>query len=455
MKWLQNSDLRKNEGSFDIFKAICNENENDEENEIDNDEDKSTKEFDEKRCNFTSKLKNVQIKLKQLEAEIDKEMENENENEYEKCAIDDGGKNIKDKHVDLDDDSSDDDDDADEGASADGEFIIKRNGKTTTSSSGNRVLSKENKKYLLLKSSVNMLREAYNEICYSVREQGENRQKENNNMLEHKAEQLQEINDKEESPPLNIKVKTQLPIHAISPTIAAKTFELSESDIIESDSDVESLTLSSPVNTSAGTTVINVKTEAADSNHALVEKLHEYQSQVDALNEKLQQTELEAQHTLEIMQVECDDVKIKMESLNKIIDNLKNEKMSLEKLVNESRNNSLKQETISETSSSSSYIIDEAELKSRIVVEKELELEEDPILNAINATALEREEELVLYKERLDEQQKANIELRNEIALLKLKTNVALSTKEVLFKQILPYSFVVLAIIVYFLTTYF
>lgn len=452
MKWLQNSDLNKNEGSFDIFKAICNENENDEDDEIDNDLGKSTKEIDEKRCNFTSKLKNVQMNLQQLEAEIEKEMENETETETEKCAID-GDNTVRDKHDDLDDDSSDEDDDAEEGARADKEFIIKRNGKSTTSSSGNRVLSKENKKYLLLKSSVNMLREAYNEIWHSVREQDESRKKQVVK-LEHEVEQLQQHDDKEESSPSNIKVKTQLPSHAISPTIAGKAFESSESDITESDSDVESLTLSSPVNTSAGTTIINVKTETANSNHALMEKLQEYQSQVEALNEKLQQTEMEAQHTLEIMQVECDDVKIKMESLNKIIDNLKNDKMALEQIINESRNNSSKIETTSETSSLSSYA-NEAELKSRNEIDKELELEEDPVLNAINVTALEREEELILYKERLDEQQKANIELRNEIALLQLKANVGVSTKQVLLKQFLPYSFVVLAIIVYFLTTYF
>ncbi|KNC26995.1 hypothetical protein FF38_02349 [Lucilia cuprina] len=458
MKWLQNSDLNKNEGSFDIFKAICNENEN-EDGDVDIDGDnegeceagilmetklklaKPTQMPEELYNNFTSKLKNVQKNLKQLEAEI----ENETETESETSAK--VKQEVKEEQDEID---SSDEEDADEeqGACAEEEFIIKRNGKSSTSSV-KQVLSKENKKYLLLKSSVNMLREAYNEIWDSVRDQEGTHQ--------HKYTEQQAEDEKEKSPPPNIKVKTQFPTYATSPSrVASKKFDSqtairsSASDITESDSDVESLTLSSPIDSSHSGTVINVKTETTND-ELLLQQLKEYQLQVGALNEKLQQTELEAQHTLEIMQVECDDVKLKMENLNKIIEALKNDKKALEQVITENNKNNSDSEKFEINATKTSCPEIDAQLA------KELELEEDAVLNAINVTALEREEELITYKERLDQQQRENIDLRNEIALLKLKANNNLTgtTKDVLLKQYLPCSFVILAIIIYFLTTYY
>ncbi|XP_065358249.1 sarcolemmal membrane-associated protein [Calliphora vicina] len=460
MKWLQNSDLNKNEGSFDIFKAICNENENDDD-EVEGDGEcqeagsltehelnhaKPTQMPEELNLfsNFTSKLKNVQKNLKQLEAEIENETETENDNESS-ANEDNIKRKIKQEIEEDEDDDSSDEDDAEEqqGACAEKEFIIKRNGKSSSTSSANQVLSKENNKYLLLKSSVNMLREAYNEIWDSVREQEESRQQKYNEQLD---------GEKQKSPPPNIKVKTQFQTYATSPTSKATkkfdnltTIQSSASDITESDSDVESITLASSVDTANTASVINVKTETTND-ELLMEKLKEYESQVGTLNEKLQQTELEAQHTLEIMQVECDDVKLKMENLNKIIEVLKTDKKALEQVINENNKNT--SDALETTSATKPCQEIDAQL------EKELELEEDPVLNAINVTALEREEELITYKERLDEQQRENIDLRNEIALLKLNANAG-TTKELLLKQYLPCSFVVLAIIIYFLTTYY
>ncbi|XP_037820656.1 sarcolemmal membrane-associated protein [Lucilia sericata] len=459
MKWLQNSDLNKNEGSFDIFKAICNENEN-EDGDVDIDGHnegeseagiltetklklaKPTQMPEELFNNFTSKLKNVQKNLKQLEAEIENETETATETSAKVKP------EIKEEEEQDEMDSSDEEDaDEEQGACAEQEFIIKRNGKSSTSSV-KQVLSKENKKYLLLKSSVNMLREAYNEIWDSVRDQEVTHQ--------HKYNEQQPEGDKEKSPPPNIKVKTQFPTYATRPTrVASKKFDSqtaiqsSASDITESDSEVESLTLSSPIDSSHSGTVINVKTETSND-ELLLQQLKEYQLQVGALNEKLQQTELEAQHTLEIMQVECDDVKLKMENLNKIIEALKNDKKALEQVITENNKNNSDSEKLETNASKPPCPEIDAQLA------KELELEEDAVLNAINVTALEREEELITYKERLDQQQRENIDLRNEIALLKLKANnLTGTTKDVLLKQYLPCSFVILAIIIYFLTTYY
>lgn len=427
MKWLQNSDLNKNEGSFDIFKAICNENEEgDEESEnlqhspLANELDLPVKSM--VMSNFSSKLKNVQKNLQQLEAEIENEIKDN-----------DNLTSVVKQEFKEEIDSSDEDDEEDhneEGACADQEFIVKRNGKTGVDSK--QVLSKDNKKYLLLKSSVNMLREAYNEIWHTVQERQE------------QDEVLTDKQDKEKSPPPNIKVKTQFQAYAKSPTaVAKKKYEANtksltpatESDVTESDSEVESITLAAPL--------IN-KDNRSEKEQKLQEQLKEYEEQVKLLNQKLEQTELEAQHTLEIMQVECDDVKLKMQNLNKIIENLKNDKKALEDVIKENTNNAKKLQETAKTC---------PEIES--LEEKDLELEEDEVFKAINVTALEREEELITYKERLDQQQQENIDLRNEIALLKLKANTPTTTKDILLKQYLPCSFVVLAIIIYFLTTYY
>lgn len=445
MKWLQNSDLNKNEQSFDIFKAICNENENDDQDDgesesgaeaLTEEELKQAKPITESNllCNFTSKLKNVQKNLKQLEAEIENETNNE-QDEDQKVKI-----KLENDQEDSSDEDNDTDDSKEGAACAEEEFIIKSNGKSSTTSN-NQVLSKENKKYLLLKSSVNMLKEAYNEIWDSVREQDGNRSQ----------KEKQHYYEKENSQPPRNKVKTQFQAYARSPThVASKKFEnCSESDITESDSDIESLTLSSPVISSHSATVINVKMETTNDQH-LLQQLKEYQTQVGTLNEKLQLTELEAQHTLEIMQVECDDVKSKMINLNKIIEGLKMEKQALETVINENQPNSTNVKTTATTIASTQAGQDIIETQ----LAKELELEEDSVLTAINVTALEREEELITYKERLDEQQRENIDLRNEIALLKLKANTG-TTKYLLLKQYLPFSVIVLAIIIYFLTTYY
>lgn len=423
MKWLQNSDLNKNEGSFDIFKAICNENE-EEEDEVTDDLHDFPKDLTEKSTvmsKFSSKLKNVQKNLQQLEAEIENEMDNEELT-----------RKVKQEFKEEEEDSSDEDEEEHnkEGACADEEFIVKRNG--NSAKTNKQVLSTENKKYLLLKSSVDMLREAYNEICNTVQEQ---------------QGEIKDKQDKDTTPPPNIKVKTQFQAYAKSPTaVSKKKYETNtklptsctESDVTESDSEVESITLAAPL--------VN-KDIDEEKQYKLQEQLKEYEQQVKLLNEKLQQTELEAQQTLEIMQVECDDVKLKMQTLNKTIENLKNDNKALEKVIQENTNTNLCAE---EQQTNKTCL----ETKENLH-DKDLDLEEDEVLKAINLTVLEREEELITYKERLDQQQQENIDLRNEIALLKLKANTALTTKDILLKQYLPCSFIVLAIIIYFLTTYY
>ncbi|XP_005191272.2 sarcolemmal membrane-associated protein [Musca domestica] len=485
MKWLQNSDLNKTEGSLDIFKAICNENEEEAEGEVEanaidsSDEDNLIEDgFDikldlNKKCtDFTSKLRNVEQNLKQLEAEIENRTQSAtNDNEKQRGGV--GGQKKKQQRFkkekdvyDFEDNSDEDEeeeDDDDSGAIAEEDaFVISSNGaggKASTSASSYKVLSKHNKKYQLLKASVDMLREAYNEIKDTVpNERRGNANAHNNNNSLNKIEQNNCTTE--------------------SSRTSCATEDAAEEDI-DSDSissEVESLSLNSPVNSSSHSTIKPEKkqteqvlaSEDRSVNNALLleEQLREYKMQVGKLNEKLKQTEMEAHHTLEIMQVECDDVKHKMLSLNKIIEALKEDKKALEQVINENKNNAIKnvnnpeEETEQQKAAAAkndrcveiiSQRYDDAEEGAAMLL-----VEND--LADINVSALEREEELIAYKERLDDQLKANIDLRNEIAELKQKAVTIrnpIANREDLLKRFLPYGFVVLAIIVYFISTYF
>ncbi|XP_075149431.1 sarcolemma associated protein isoform X2 [Haematobia irritans] len=475
MKWLQNSDLNKNEGSLDIFKAICNENEDETIDSSDEEEDVCDAKFREikvgeqqakstkKSNDFTKKLRNVEQNLKELEAEI----ENLNEESEEKCGGGDmeegGNKDQKKSSAKIKDvyefDENSDDDDEESGASGGEETcIIKRNGgKTASTSATNKVLSKHNKNYQLLKSSVNMLIEAYNEIKDSVRD----------------GNRPGDSGKGSSSPPPLVKLQTQNPKGGKSPITSndSRLLETPDSsrtsceDIdqdTDSISDVESISLNSPVNSSSHSTIKQIgggPHAHTTANVLLEEQLREYKQQVGKLNEKLQQTELEAHHTLEIMQVECDDVKQKMLTLNKVIEALKEDKKALEQVINENKTNAYKIEnktstTTTTTTSACSEVIDSQRIQD---IEDDV-MEEDDLAN-INVTALEREEELITYKERLEEQQKQNIELRNEIAALKLKPGrgnaVVVTTTDFLLRLFLPCGFIILAILVYLISTYF
>lgn len=503
MKWLQNSDLNKNEGSLDIFKAICNENEDEaadssEEDVEDNNEEqvykfervateqqKQSTELSAKCIDFTSKLRNVEQNLKQLEAEIENRTNSESNYANDEEGDDaDGGKGavkekgkkqMKKKPKDVYDfDENNDDDEQDEsGASAEEDaFIISRNGGDTseasTSASNIRVLSKHNKKYLLLKSSVNMLREAYNEIKDTVREETMRQNSEGG------------VASGSSSPPPLVKLQSlsnnATNTNTTSPSRFLDTPESSRAscDDIDLDTDsiseVESISLNSPISSSQSTfkPENNGATASVATNHLLEEQLKEYQLQVGKLNEKLHQTELEAHQTLEIMQVECDDVKHKMLSLNKVIEALREDKKALEQVINENKHNNHKSEKETRmpppTSPDDVYheiIETETQRNSNANEDDDIVVVENDLAD-INVTALEREEELITYKERLEEQQKENIDLRNEIATLKLKAGrsavavvAAATTTENLLKRFLPFGFVVLAIIVYFISTYF
>uniref|UniRef100_A0A1A9ZVZ6 FHA domain-containing protein n=1 Tax=Glossina pallidipes TaxID=7398 RepID=A0A1A9ZVZ6_GLOPL len=459
MKWLQNSDINKNEGSLNIFKAICNENNTTSDDSSDEDQAETTKKYksssigdigpvtDEakvvnvKCTNFAKKLKIVQKNLKRLEAEI--------ENETNRVKLLETGAISYSADESQDTPGGDSEDYSDEEGAANNEFIMKRNGKNIT------VLSKKNYSYNLLKSSVNMLREAYNEIWDSVKEQQEERETE------------RPCKDKPLSTPA-FKVKQCDNVKDDSDRSSPVDYE----NVSEIEDDLIScgaLTTNSSIST-PGTTKINGNEKSDGKNkHLLEEELQEYKEQVECLNEKLQKAESEAQHTLEIMQIECDDLKKKMADLNNCVVSLKEDKRALEEVINGNninKNKTATQETEEKVSPKSAMALPAItkelsplrESTSRDVYYELNECNSDfhaqDIKNDIecfNQDALEREEELIEYKERLEKQEEQNVQLHRELAALKSKAS---HPKNNLI-YILPYGAVVVALLVYFLHIYF
>lgn len=72
-------------------------------------------------------------------------------------------------------------------------------------------------------------------------------------------------------------------------------------------------------------------------------------------------------------------------------------------------------------------------------------------LKTMNDAQVEREEELIVYKERLEQSENSNLELRNEITKLRLKQPLAYD-HQVFFRRALPLCCVALAAIIYFLS---
>uniref|UniRef100_A0A1B0C531 FHA domain-containing protein n=1 Tax=Glossina palpalis gambiensis TaxID=67801 RepID=A0A1B0C531_9MUSC len=459
MKWLQNSDINKKEGSLNIFKAICNENNTTSDDSSDEDQAETTKKYkssnigeigpvtDEakvinvKCTNFAKKLKIVQKNLKCLEAEI--------ENETNRVKLLETGAISCSADESQDTRGGDSEDYSDEEGAANNEFIINRNGKTI------KVLSKKNNSYNLLKSSVNMLREAYNEIWDSVKEQQEERVTE------------RQCKDKLISTPA-FKVKQCDNVKVDSDRSSPVDYE-NVSEIGDDLSSCGALTTNSFIST-PGTTKTNDNEKSNGKNkHLLEEELREYKEQVECLNDKLQKAESEAQHTLEMMQVECDDLKKKMADLNNCVVSLKEDKRALEEVINGNninKNKTATQEMEEKVSPKSAMTLPAItkelsplrESNSRDVYyelnECNSDLHAQDIKNDIecfNEDALEREEELIAYKERLEKQEEQNIQLQRELVTLKSKAS---HPKNNLI-YILPYGAVVVALLVYFLHIYF
>ncbi|XP_016962667.1 sarcolemmal membrane-associated protein isoform X2 [Drosophila biarmipes] len=68
---------------------------------------------------------------------------------------------------------------------------------------------------------------------------------------------------------------------------------------------------------------------------------------------------------------------------------------------------------------------------------------------AINNSQVEQEEELIVYKERLEHSERCNLELRNEISDMRLNQQHILPEKQLLLHRVLPVGCIVIALLIY------
>lgn len=537
LKWLENSDLNKKEGSLDIFEAICNESDS-----SDDEDDKTapagkvvsnnnsstnisnkTEDFETKCTKFNSKLQTVQKNLSQLEAEIANET---NKTVNVIASLDDGStSSSSSKCIEDEEDSDGDDDDEDD---EENEVIKKRNGNSNdvensiedapTTATTSAVISKDNKSYILLKNSVQILREAYNEICDNIKQQ----------------------KNKQQTPPLAISVQTQFQNYAQhSPSNSAlkkletqvitsddsddedDDFELNADEEVISSSESEEIKSGALTIRSSLTSLQTIKeveethahahaaaTIATENKRKMDAEIKSYQQDIETLSAKLEQHENDAQNTLEIMQIESDAYKDKVTELTKLVETLRDEKHALEQVITENKSNvqrtaecckdelviseqlllleakearegkechllsSPKEQEVVPTSekttnddkkqqqeekpdddveangNGNTAANADMDMDKRNAFDKQMREE----LAAINNTAVQREEELIIYKERFEVTRNDNLKLRQEIQELQLKGNIHTQT---LIKRMLPYGVIAIAILVYFIVTYF
>ncbi|XP_053961716.1 sarcolemmal membrane-associated protein isoform X1 [Anastrepha ludens] len=469
LKWLQNSDLNQKEGSIDIFKAICNESDSSDEPDLPAIENDAVNVDSESGIdtNTTSaeeiklKCKKSKNKLQSVQAILCQLVETEMAKECYKSSV----------AVEHNDEENE---------------ALKLSGNEEGHASTN-----DDQRLVLLKRSVAMLSEAYKELCDSLNEK--------------ELHKSFTADVKEKSPQLTSTAQTQFENYAplntsggsavkrlstqdtLKPLAEAVEDEVPEFDLRESN-----LQPQHKIDEECTTAVTTPSTivspgDIVDKAMSISEEVFAYQQQIKELNQKLEQVECDAQNTLEIMQIECDTFKEKVTQLTKVVQKECEEKQELEKLL-EARSSMEKVHMPIEQSTEqrldaataikmplSGAAVPEAsandkaselhdcsgdELRAadkenstsgKLDADFEAQLHDD--LVAINSNALEREEELIVYKERLEKTQNDNLQLRNEIATLLLKSGTQAQTHMV--KQLLAYGTVVVAIIVYFITMYF
>lgn len=463
LNWLQNSDLNQKEGSIDIFKAICNESDSsDEQDPPLNENDAVNVDSESGIDNNTTSVEEIKLKYKKsknkvqsVQAILCQLVETEMAKECYKST----GAEVT-EHIDAENEA------------------LKLTRKEDECPSIN-----DNQRLALLKSSLSILNEAYKELCDGLTEQ------------ELQKSLVAEIKDI--SP--TITVQTQLQNYAPTKISDSATSKLFTQDILKSlkeavedeaasyNSDENNPSTEQASNIDECTTTVTTPStivspgDVADKEITISDEVRAYQEQIKELNLKLEQVESDAQNTLEIMQIECDTFKEKVAQLSKVVQKACEEKKELEKLLDErssmektvmpaeqQMDAAIKLPLIAPSLPEAGETKREIELHERIddvllssdnkrcaggKVDADFEAQLRDDLAAINSNALQREEELIVYKERLEKTQNDNLQLRNEIAALLLKSGTQAQTHMV--KQMLAYGTAVLAIIIYLFTMYF
>ncbi|KAH8263691.1 hypothetical protein KR044_012528, partial [Drosophila immigrans] len=161
--------------------------------------------------------------------------------------------------------------------------------------------------------------------------------------------------------------------------------------------------------------------------------------------------DLAQEHAMDMLQEECQFYKHKSATLAEDISALEKQmKVLQDQLMQQaSERDSSAVEATEELASDDK----EEQLQESIVKDVDNELSSwREELNTINNE--EREEELIVYKERLEQSEMSNMQLRDEISKLRFKQPLG-GYDQVLYRRVLPLGAAALAAIIYFLTTRF
>lgn len=555
MKWLHNSDIYKSEdgNSFDVFRAICNNNDDEAQEDYlgsdvvhnggDDDDDeiydkneilpydmvRPDERLYEEYTNFANKLNDVQRNIQQLETEVEV-IENQLmllTEDGDKFDIDKKERNIEKMFL---------------FTSATMTNVMKKTTAIDTSANcGNaqKVLLKCVGCYRLLKNSIFMFREAYNEVRQTIHNQIALKMKREKQFYQKINEEvgarkmLTTILSSDESAPLPISLKlneeklyhdnanVQTGFQSSTATCnnnknrtimsarnkslnrmksndgkmkllenASGILKVEGNEVYEMEDDAKSTSTSSSIS-STPTTVRNLRTSAVTTttvaeSERIFSNIKSFSNTLKQESAELRKIEYEVinkkSHEIHIARDVTNPEKISNQTKSKGID------FKFSQMKDQNKNIIVQH--------SNSYVCDKdpsiQDICNNDVYYEKLSNDDEESINSfsttnsdahlMNLSATEREEELIVYKERLEEQEKENIRLRNEIAKLlensnfvdinkpiSLVTNydnnssnninntnwVRLAISDFSLREFLPYSIILILIIALFVESYF
>jgi len=191
-------------------------------------------------------------------------------------------------------------------------------------------------------------------------------------------------------------------------------------------------------------TMLNgIQDSANEASHGM----YKLETQQTLVHSRLEDGDLPQEHTLDMLQEECTFYKKKSDSLANDVSDLQQQlKVLRGQLLQQEERSFILEEVLNELPTEEKKEHLEPNIAKDIGGELSNWREE---LKNINDE--EHEEELIVYKERLEQSEMSNLQLRDEISKLRLKQPIGYDNT--LYRRALPLGVMALAAIIYFLTT--
>ncbi|KAM8715770.1 hypothetical protein ACLKA7_002765 [Drosophila subpalustris] len=178
---------------------------------------------------------------------------------------------------------------------------------------------------------------------------------------------------------------------------------------------------------------------------------HGIHNKLETQQTLMHDADLPQEHAIDMLQEECTFYKQKSQTLTNDISELQDQmKLLREQLQKQQEQHQTEQSSISAETTEGGEQKEQLEPNiAKEDIDGELSSSWREELNTINDE--EREEELIVYKERLEQSEMSNLQLRDEISKLRLKQPIGYDN--LLYRRALPLGAMALAVIIYFLTT--